>query len=264
MLSELHAGHLGIVKMKSVARNRIWWPGIDSEIEDLARKCVECQQTRSAPPTGILHPWSWPGKPWQRLHIDFAGPFMGLMFLVVVDSHSKWLEVIPMSSTTAQKTVSVLRQLFTAYGLPEQVVSDNGPQFVSSEFSEFMRENGVKHIRTSPYHPSSNGEAERFVQTFKRALKAGSRETGTVEQKLCRFLLAYRSSPHCTTGVSPAELFLGRPVRTRLDLLKPSVAVVVRNKQADQKAYHDAHSKERQLAIGQAVWVRNFRNGPSW
>ena len=89
------------------------------------------------------------------------------MFLIVVDAHSKWQEVIQMSSITTSKTVEALQVLFAKYGLPEQLVSDNGPQFTSEDFSQFMRMNGIKHIRSAPYHPSSNGLAECFVQTFK-------------------------------------------------------------------------------------------------
>ena len=119
-----------------------------------------------------LHPWVWPSRPWQRIHVDFAGPFLGKSFLVVVDAHSKWPEVFEMSSTTALKTIATLRHLFAAYGLLEQLVSNNGPQFTSEEFQIFVKQNGVKHIRCAPYHPSSNGAAERFVQTFKQVMKA--------------------------------------------------------------------------------------------
>ena len=93
------------------------------------------------------------------------------MFFIVVDAHSKWPEVIQMSTTTSQSTMEVLRSLFSYYGLPEQIVLDNGAQFTSDEFAHFMKVNGIKHIRSAPYHPASNGLAERFVQTFKRAMK---------------------------------------------------------------------------------------------
>lgn len=115
-------------------------------------------------------------------------------------------------------TLEVLHNLFTSYGLPEQLVSDNGPQFTSSELELCMRENGIKHIKSSPYHLASNGEAERFVQTFKHALKAAKNDPGSLNTKLARFLLAYRNTTNATTGVSPADLFLKRPLRMRLDL----------------------------------------------
>ena len=105
--------------------------------------------------------------PWQQVHVDFAGPFAGKMFLIVLDAHSKWPEVHIMSSTTAAKTIAVLREIFARYGLPQQLVSDNGPQFTAEEFTMFLRLNGVKHIKCAPYHQASNGAAERMVQTMK-------------------------------------------------------------------------------------------------
>ena len=183
VLDELHTSHPGIVKMKSLARIHVWWPAVNQDIERMVQHCESCQSIRNKPATALLHPLSWPDRPWTRIHVDFAGTFQGSMFMVVVDANSKWLEVIPMSSTT-EKTIAVLRNLFASYGLPEQLVSDNGPQFTSAEFFDFMRLNGVKHICTAPYHPSSNGEAEHFVQTFKHALKAGKNDKGTLHQKL--------------------------------------------------------------------------------
>ena len=131
---------------------------------------------KQAPAAAPLHPWVWPSRPWQRIHVDFAGPFFNKMFFLVIDAHSKWGEVFQMAQTTATKTIEVLRQLFSSYGLPEQIVSDNGPQFVSEEFRQFMQSNGIRHIRCAPYHPASNGLAERFVRTFKEAMKAGKRD----------------------------------------------------------------------------------------
>lgn len=149
--------------MKTLARSYVWWPNLDKEVEAIAKNCHACQSVKSAPSKAPLHPWVWPAKPWQRLHIDFAGPFQGKMFFVLVDAHSKWPEVIPMSSTSATKTIEVMRNLFSSYGLPMQVVSDNGPQFVSQEFADFLKQNGVKHVRSTPYHPSTNGLVERFI-----------------------------------------------------------------------------------------------------
>ena len=97
---------------------------------------------------------------------------MGKMFLIVVDSHSKWLEVELMHSITSEATIEKLREMFARYGIPQQLVSDNGPQFTSQEFSDFTRANGIKHTLVAPYHPRSNGQAERFVQSFKQFFKA--------------------------------------------------------------------------------------------
>lgn len=126
VLQELHTGHLGVVKMKALARGYVWWPGCDDQIEKLAKVCLGCQRVQSMPSLAPLHPWDWPTLPWQRIHIDFAGTFQGTTFLVVVDSYSKWPEVFNMSTTTASKTIDVLRDLFARTGIPDQIVSDNG------------------------------------------------------------------------------------------------------------------------------------------
>ena len=187
---------------------------MDGDLENLAKSCTACQAAKSAPRAAPLHPWLWPDQPWQRIHIDYAGPFRGKMFLLLIDAHSKWLEIFEMASTTSGSTIAMLRRVFAAYGLPEHLVSDNGPQFTSTEFREFLRSNGVKHIRTAPYHPASNGAVERLVQTFKQAMKAGEQDGFTLQHQLQNFLITYRSTPHATTGQSPASLFLGRPLCT--------------------------------------------------
>ena len=105
VLIELHGGHPGASRMKRLARSLVWWPGMDMEIESMVRHCQDCQQSQPAPPAAPLHPWQWPTRPWSRLHVDFAGPLEGKMFLVVIDAHSKWLEVFPMTSATAFTTI---------------------------------------------------------------------------------------------------------------------------------------------------------------
>ena len=128
--------------------------------------------------------------------------------------------------TTTEKTITELRKIFATHGLPEQLVSDNGAQFTSYEFEEFLKCNGIKHIRSAPYHPATNGEAERFVQTFKHAMKIAKADEGTLETKLARFLITYRSTPNSTTSVAPAELLFHRQLRTRLNMLKPDLMVL--------------------------------------
>ena len=183
---------------------------------------------------------------------------------MVVDAHSKWPEVFELTQTTTAKTIAVLRHLFAKYGLPEQIVSDNGPQFVSKEFEEFVKGNGIKHTRYSPYHPSSNGAVERFIRTFKQAMKAGEKDGLSPQHRLENFLLSYRTTPHTTTGTNPCNLFMGRSIRTRLDLIRPDIAQQVCEKQATQKHYHDKHTQGREFVVGQRVMVKNFRPGPTY
>ena len=158
--------------MKSLARLHVWWPNLDRDMATIVRKCDNCQKSRNKPQPAPLHPWDWLKMLWQSVHIDFAGPFMGKMFLIVVDSHSKWFEVEIMPSITSEATIAKLRDIFARYGIPQQLVIDNGSQFTPEEFCKFMKANGIKHTLVALYHPRSNGQTERFVQTFKQFFKA--------------------------------------------------------------------------------------------
>ena len=264
VLKSLHESHPGISRMKAIARSYFWWNGLDKDIENLGKSCQTCQAVQSHPATAPLHPWVWPDAPWKRIHVDFAGPFLGHMFFVVMDAYSKWPEVVIMSSTTSQKTIEVLRSMFARHGLPEQLVSDNGPQFTSTEFADFMKGNRIKHILSAPYHPASNGLAERFVQTLKRAMKASAKDGKTLPHRLAEFLFTYRSTPHATTNVSPSELFQQRKLRTRFNLMKPDIRGYVTSKQAQQKQYHDKHAKPRFFFPGTPVMVRSFQEPNKW
>ncbi|CAM4642225.1 unnamed protein product [Lepidochelys kempii] len=208
MLEQLHSGHSGIVCMKEIAQSYFWWPGLDSAIEEKARAYMSCQGVRNAPQCVPLHPCDWLENPWQRIHVDLAGPLEGSMFLVVVDVHSKWPEVSIMQSITAESTIQKLQGLFSLFGLLEQLVSDNRQQLVSQEFENFMKANGIHHITSAPYHPSTNGLAERFVQIMEQALKS-ARGQHSIQKNLDTFLLSYRNTPHAMTKASPAFLMRG-------------------------------------------------------
>ena len=153
---------------------------MDKEIEEFVGSCSNCQEHRHSPPVAPLHPWEWPSEPWSRLHLDYAGPFKGHMYLIIVDANSKWLDAIVMSSITASRTIEKLRQVFATHELPK-IVTDNGPSFVSEEFRTFTARNGIKHTFSAPYHPSSNGLAERGVQTVKQALRQ-MEGSGSIEE----------------------------------------------------------------------------------
>ena len=262
ILNMLHEGHTGIVRMKSFARHYVWWPGMDQEIEQCVRTCSTCQLQRKTPPVVPLHPWSWPNKPWSRIHIDYAGPVEGKMFLVIVDAHSKWMEIHITSSITTTATVELLRKSFATLGLPEVLVSDNAANFTSEEFGIFMKKNGIKHVRTPPYHPASNGLAERAVQTLKDSLK--KLKKGSLETRLSRFLFKYRNTPHTITGLTPAEVIFGRRLHIHLDNLKPDLERRAYYKQDCQRQWYNIHTKQREFKCGELVFVRNYSAGMKW
>ena len=263
VLEMLHEGHPGNNRMKGLARSVVWWPGIDHDIEEKVKACEACQLTRHNPPAAPLHPWEYPTAPWERLHADFAGPFMGRTFLLVIDAYSKWLEVRVISPVNSTTTVEHLRSIFATHGLPKVFVSDNGPQFTSAEFEHFMSSNGIRHVKSAPYHPASNGLAERAVQVFKENFKRVA-QSDSIQTRLSKFLLWYRLTPHSTTGIAPAELLLGRRPRSVLDLMKPDLSSKVQQKQEAQKVHHDKSAKHRQFQIGDAVYVKDFTAHKSW
>ncbi|UYV72243.1 K02A2.6-like, partial [Cordylochernes scorpioides] len=235
MLNCLHETHSGMNKMKAVARSHFWWPNLDTQIEFLVNKCRSCQQSQDGPNKGKWQPWIWSTRPWQRIHIDFANK-ENINLIIVVDSHSKWIEAIPMRETTTRKTIEQLRRLFSSYGLPEELVSDNGPQFTGSEMKGFLEGNGIKQTLIPAYHPQNT---------------------------LSKVLLAYRSTPHVTTGKTPSELFIGRALRTRVSLIHPSLASRVRDQQARQMKY-DRRTHLEEFQIDDLVWCKNFRGGDKW
>ena len=113
-----------------------------------------------------------------------------------------------MNKITATKTIEILRTVFARNGLPEQIVSDNGSQFTSTKFESFIKANGITHFKSAPYHPATNGLAERMVRTFKQSLKAMKDEPISLNKKIANFLLMYRNAPHATTNELPAKMFL--------------------------------------------------------
>lgn len=145
---ELHQSHFGIVRMKQMARSYFWWPNLDSEIDMITKNCIICLNNHKNPPKTPLKPWPVPPSPWYRLHADFLGPFHNKMYLVIVDSYSKWPEAFEMSNIGAARTVEILKALFCRYGFPVHLVTDNGPTFTSAEFNKFCQTLNIKHTFT--------------------------------------------------------------------------------------------------------------------
>lgn len=257
LLEELHSSHMGIVKMKALARSYFWWPGLDKEIENLAKSCNLCLGSADSPPKSVLHVWQWPEGPNKRLHADFCGPINGFMYLIITDAYSKWVGIKEMTDITVENTIKMLREYFCVWGLPESLVTDNGPTFTSETFQEFLRENCVKHHRTAPYHPASNGAAENAVRTFKNKFKLLVKSKMQRQEALCKYLFSYRTTPHCTTGCTPAELQLGRKLRTRLNVIQPSLRDKVEFKQSRQQEYFRGNRKA-DFDKGDEVMLRSY------
>ena len=185
-------------------------------------------------------------------------PYLGHYYLIVVDAHSKWIEAQIVNSTSSEVTIKVLRSIFSTHGIPEQIVSDNGSGYTSQEFTTFITENGIKHSLTSPYHPSSNGLAERAVQTVKQGI---AKLEGNIHTRLNRFLLTYRITPQTSTGLSPSELLMGRRIRTCLDLIHPDTVQKVANKQQDKLK---SNGEPRKFTPGDELYAKNYSGHGKW
>ena len=167
------------------------------------------------------------------------------MFLIIIDAYSKWLEVRIMNSTTSSAIITALRGVFAQFGLPSLIVTDNARNFTSAEFESFLSRNGIKHLSSPPYHPSSNGLAERAVQSFKQSLL--KLKTNSIEERVSHVLFYSHITPSSATGLSPAELLQNRRLRSRLDLLKPDFNARIVHQQFQQQHYANLHSKHREF-----------------
>ncbi|XP_031635639.1 uncharacterized protein K02A2.6-like [Contarinia nasturtii] len=262
VLNELHLSHFGVVKTKALARSYVYWPNLDKDIENLIKRCESCQLARPSPEKSELIPWKPTDSAWKRIHIDYAGPVHGFYLLIVVDSYSKWIEVFKTKQMTTSFTISKLRETFSRYGLIDTLVSDNGTQFTSYEFKEFVKENGIKFILIAPGNPSSNGQAENTVKTVKKSLIASLRQNkpSNFEVVLGRFLFDYRITKHCTTNETPAKLMLNKELKTRFSLLRPPLTkeIIETKQQVAIKNFKGKRSVD--FNEGQKVLVRNYKN----
>ncbi|KAL7294746.1 hypothetical protein TKK_0011876 [Trichogramma kaykai] len=246
--------------MKMRVRSCVWWPKIDTDLEQMVATCKVCMRERKAPPKTPLNPWPTPNKHWSRIHSDFLGPIEARMFLIVIDAYSKWPEVFDMGSNTqSDKTIAKFEILFARHGLPHQLVTDNGPQYTSEKFKLFVQSNNIKQTYTSPWHPASNGSAENFVGTFKdkvhKMLKSGKK----LNEAVTKFLFDYRSTEHCSTGRTPAYMMYKRELRTKLDCLRPDVSKQIENAQLRQ-VINRSGTRNVKFEVGERVWVDERSN----
>jgi len=251
VLALIHVTHLGENYSKATARAIEWWPNVDSDVADTVKVCQTCQQALNSPPKRVVTPWPRAQSPWERVHLDYAGPIKGKYFLLGVDSFSSWPIVKLVTNLTAETLITHVRYMFSEYGKHHVIFTDNGRQFVSGAFEDFLRENGVRHLKTPPWHPASNGVIERTVQTFKRLLSKF--QCGDVHAPLARVLYSMRTSPSSRNGKTPAES-LGRPFRTHLTQLHPEFDLSL-----------EAAQHVSALRPGECAWILKYTtNSAKW
>ena len=237
MIILAHEGHQGMTKTVSRLRRTVWWPKMKNEVNQFISGCHDCQVVGSRPSSTPLQMTEIPDGAWLMVGCDLCGPFpTGESLLVCVDYFSRYPEVEIVHSVKTNVIAKRLRKMFCRYGAPETLVTDNGPQFISSEFKELMKEFNVRHRKVTPYHPMANGEVERFNRSLKKCIQTAISEGLDWRVVLQNFLLNYRTTPHSTTGISPSELLFGRQIRDKLPATTP--------KHADTNITHKVKSRD--------------------
>ena len=244
-----HEGHQGIVKTKQRLRTKVWWPSMEKDAENFCRLCRECQRVGLPDPPEEMRRTELPKGPWQDLAADFMGPLPnGEYVLVIVDYFSHYFEVNFIRRVTSTVIVRCLEKMFTTHGLPYSIKTDNGRQFVSEELETFLEEHGIEHRTSTPYWHQANGEVEQQNRTLLKTLKIAHAQKLNIHHELNKFLIAYRSTPHCITGETPAKLLFGREIRTKL----PDI-------QATSSNIEDVRDRDYQLKLKGKVYADTKR-----
>ena len=202
-----HDGHMGISKTKSLIREHIWFPDIDNMVQDKLKNCLACQANTDNTVIEPLIMSELPKRPWQYLSMDFY-EIDGLSFFVLMDEYCRFPIVNELKITNASNVIKKLDELFSQFGYPEKIKSDNGPPFDSKQLADYFAAHNVKHQFITPYWPRANGEVERFMRCLNKLFRTIKIEKKNYKVELQSFLRNYRSTPHSTTGVSPASLLL--------------------------------------------------------
>ena len=218
-LSLAHEGHQGIVRTKSRLREKVWWPNMNKQVEQLVKACYQCQLVGPRPKPEPIRSTKLPDGPWSNIAVDLLDIPAGNHLLVVIDIFSRWPEAVLVKKTDAQHIITAMEGIFRTHGLPQSIRSDNGPPFASKEFESFLKHLGIEHQKGIPYWPQSNGEVERCNQTILKAIRIANLEGTNWRTALENFLFQYRTTPHSTTGLSPAKLLMGRTLRDKLPKL---------------------------------------------
>ena len=266
ILQQLHYGHQGIEKTKLRAKDAVYWNGINGEIENMVKACAICQSNLPAQTSESLLPHEIPSKPWEIVGTDLFH-FNGSEYLIIADYYSKFPVVRKMPNQfTSGVIIGATKQIFSEYGIPRRVISDNGPQYSSCMYRDFAKEWCFDHVTSSPRYPQSNGFVERQVRTVKQLFEK-ARQANT-DKELA--LLCLRTTPISSNLPSPGEILMNRKIRSNLPIKVHNskfidndlVKEVLQDRQNIQKKYHDRNTQDLPPLIpGQSVRIQNYHTG---
>lgn len=264
ILNNLHIGHMGIEKCKLRARDSVFWPGLNNDLQNMINSCDICLSHRRKCQKETLQPHDIPDRPWAKVGIDLFH-FKHKNYLVLIDYYSKFFEVVELQITSSDYIIGCMKNIFSRQGIPCVVMSDCGPQFSSHNFRQFASEWKFTHINSSPHYPQSNGQVERTVQTVKNIMRKSSENRTDYRLALLEFL----NTPMADDIPSPAELLQSRKLRSIVPMslvhLKPKIQKSIHNKlknrQLKQKMYYDRNARDLTcLHVGQKVKILQMNN----
>ncbi|UYV67953.1 hypothetical protein LAZ67_5002609 [Cordylochernes scorpioides] len=261
LLSFAHKAHQGMVRTKQRLRESYWWPGMDKDVEDLITNCWVCKNhdKRLKSIRVPITPVERPANPWTKLGLDIVGSFIdseiGFRFAItLIEYTSKWPEVFCTNKTTSK----VIINFWKIEGFPREIVTDNGTPFISEEFEDFLRSNGIKHIQTADYHPACNGEVDNFNKTLKSTVLTAHLQHTEVKRTIQLFLREYRSTPHTVTKQTLSAVLHGRTLRTLVHVFDKEVKTTPPEEACRQEDKSDSESKScsPKLQVGDQVKVQ--------
>ena len=252
ILKDFQAGHPGKKRVKNLMRSYVYWPKMDLDISNMVDACKGCAPTTKAPPITYK---SWPktDQPWSRIPVDFAGPMEDVYYLIVVDSCTKWPEVLWCKRPTTGVAITFLHELLARFSSLDCLISDNGTQLTSSDFKEFCDTFQIKHNYT--FVPP---KIQRTGRTFRRHSEERSKESlrNTLRKGFKQFLQVYRITPNPNTpdATSPAETMFARKIRSVFEKLRPKQASLGRTTTVPTKRYNP----------GDKVFFKAYSNNTSF
>ena len=267
-----HEGHQGVVKTKQRLRTKVWWPGIDKQAENYCKSCIDCMTVSQPDPPRPVSMTKFPDKPWSFLATDILGPLpTGQSIIVLIDYYSRYFECAFLSSTKSEKVIEFLDTVFARWGYCDAIRTDNGPQFVSEKFQSYLKDHVIKWVSTTPLWPQANGEVERVNRTLLKSLKIAHGNGKDLGSELRKLLIAYRSTPHSSTGIAPFTLLCAREMKTKIPAVNREFDTTMFEKAAENDAESKYKNKnladkrgvgeESDIQVGDTVLVRNDKGG---
>ncbi|XP_065064039.1 uncharacterized protein K02A2.6-like [Rhopilema esculentum] len=278
ILATAHQHHLGIVKTKGLLREKVWWPGIDQEVENLIKHCHACQVTGSNKVNfEPLEVTKIPSTNWHTVALDIQGPYPTKDYLIaLIDYRSRYPVVAQVKTINTKTVIKALDKIFSMFGYVHKLVADNGKQFISDEFKQYLKQHGIKLRNVTPYSPWVNGEVERFNRSLKKANQCAHAEGKDWREELNKFLLLYRTTPHATTGQCPATVFFGRGIKndipeyakdgsqdTELDRKDREKKGKMKNYTDIKRNAKDSEIQEQDTVLVKNLW-KNDKLSPNW